>query len=191
MLRRISLESYRKMIDQGLLHSHGRIELHDGVLVKKKPMNPRHASVTRRLVALFQARLPEGWIAIKTDPIELPAESEGDSVVEPEVTIVAGTLDDYQRRHPGPGDVALLVEVTSGSRTPVRDAALERYARARRAVVWIVNLADDRLEIYTGPVGTVVHPEFSSCEIKRVGDVAETTIGGTVIAIPVADIVEE
>jgi len=191
-LQRISLEIYRQMIDLGLLLPTDRIELLDGFLVKKMTKYPRHASVTRLLAALFGARLPVGWIAIKEDPIELPAPLQGDSAPEPDVTIVTGTLRDYKRRHPGPGDVVLVIEVSGSAEMLVRDrAGLERYARAGLPMAWIVNLVDNTVEIYTRPSGMVANPAYGSCEVKGIGDVAEVTIGGTVVAIPVADIVEE
>ena len=190
-LQRISLEIYREMIDLGLILPTDRVELLDGFLVKKMPKYPRHASVTRRLAAFFEARLPRGGITIKEDPIELPAPLEGDSSPEPDVTIVTGTPEDYERRHPGPGDIVLVVEVAGDARMLVRDrAGLERYARAGLPMVWIVNLADDTVEIYTKPSGMVANPEYGACEVKGVGDVAEVTLGGTVVAIAVADIVK-
>ena len=188
-LQRISLEVYRQMNGLGLIDPADRVELLDGFLVKKMPGNPRHASVTRRLARLFEARLPGGWLALKEDTIELPGYPEGDSSPIPDVSIVAGTLDDYDLRHPGPGDIALVVEVASNARMLARDrAGLARYAWAGLPAAWIVDLAGETVEIYSRPSGRVVQPRYGSCEVRRVGDVAGASFGGVLVEVPVDDI---
>lgn len=190
-LQRISLDVYRKMIDHGLILPTDRVELLDGFLVKTMPRNPRHASVTRRIVKLFEARLVEGYLAIKEDPIELAGNPAGDSSPEPDVTIVEGTLEDYEQRHPSPDKIALVVEVAGDARMLARDrAGLSRYAWGGIPSVWIVNLAGRTVEMYSGPTVIAEHAQYAHCAIKGDQDVAETTIGGTVVAIPVADILK-
>src|SRR5258708_6538396 len=82
---RISLEVYRAMGDLGLIRPEDRVELLDGLLVKKMTRGPRQVTVTYRLIKYLDAHLPAGWIVRKEAPIELPAGPAGDSAPEPDV----------------------------------------------------------------------------------------------------------
>ena len=83
-LYRISLEVYRSMGDLGLLFPEDRVELLDGLLVKKMTKKPRHSTVTQRIFMRFIPSLPTGWCARMEQPIELPGGPAGDSAPEPE-----------------------------------------------------------------------------------------------------------
>ena len=65
--------------------------------------------------------------------------------------MVRGDIEDYVARHPGPEDVALVVEVTRGA-TAIQDHALvPTYGAAGIPANWIVNLAFHQVEVYTDP----------------------------------------
>ena len=69
---------------------------------------------------------------------------------EPDVSVVRGDIRDYEDRHPGPEDVALVVEVTRSS--VAKDRALARvYGSGGIPVYWIVNIPRRRLEVYERP----------------------------------------
>ena len=68
-----------------------------------------------------------------------------------------GTIDDYDERHPGPDDIALLVEVADSS-APADDFcvyAANLYGPAGIPACWIVDVRGRRVEVYTaaGPHG--------------------------------------
>ena len=56
--------------------------------------------------------MPAGLALRAAKPVRLPAQ---DSQPEPDRCVVRGTIDDYDERHPGPDDIALLVEVADSS----------------------------------------------------------------------------
>jgi Uma2 family endonuclease len=58
---------------------------------------------------------------------------------------------DYSGRHPGPADVALVVEIADESLLRDRGEKLAIYAAAGIAEYWIVNLLDRTLEVYRKP----------------------------------------
>ena len=62
-----------------------------------------------------------------------------------------GADRDYPQRHPGPGDLLLVVEVADSSLR--RDQGVKKviYAKASIPVYWIVNLIDRRVEVYSEP----------------------------------------
>jgi Uma2 family endonuclease len=189
-LFRISLEIYRTMGEVGLLVPTDRVELLDGLLVKKMTKGPSHTTVTLQLFMRLIASLPAGWFARKEDPIELPAGPAGDSAPEPDIAVVVGAIADYRTRHPGPAEVALVVQVAADSQAVRRDRqGLARYAWAGIPTVWIVNLTNDTVEVSTQPSGPVADPRYGLSEVKKVGEIAEVVIAGVVVGIPVDDIV--
>jgi len=54
-------------------------------------------------------------------------------------------------RHPGPDDIALVVEVADSSLADDRQMATEVYGPAGVPVYWIVNLVHRQVEVYTDP----------------------------------------
>ena len=58
----------------------------------------------------------------------------------------------YRRAHSRPEDVLLIVEVTDSS-LDYDHAKLRFYARAAMTEVWIVDLLDERIEVYRAPRG--------------------------------------
>jgi Uma2 family endonuclease len=66
----------------------------------------------------------------------------------------------YVDRHPGPEDVALVVEVADASLQ--RDRVFKRrlYAQAGIPAYWIINLVEGRVEVYTDPSGPADQPDY-------------------------------
>jgi Uma2 family endonuclease len=146
MLYRISVEEYDRMVAFGVLND-PRVELINGLLVKKVSKNPPHVIATKRLVHLAERIVPPGWHISKEDPVRIPEWDEP----EPDLAIVAGAPEDYQAQHPGPDDIALLVEVAEATLDRDQGEKLFAYAAGGISVYWIVNLVDHRVEVYTQP----------------------------------------
>ena len=72
---------------------------------------------------------------------------------EPDLSVVRGDSDDFTDHHPGPGDVALIVEVADSSLSRDRGEKRDNYGRAGIPAYWIVDLVNRRLEVYAGPAG--------------------------------------
>jgi Uma2 family endonuclease len=70
--------------------------------------------------------VPVGWYVDAQEPI-----TTNDSEPEPDVVIVRGDRRQYRDRHPGPDDVALVVEVSDS--TLQRDRTMKQRMYARRA----------------------------------------------------------
>ncbi len=84
----------------------------------------------------------------------------GDSEPEPDLAVVRGNLDQYEHSHPGPQDVALVIEVADVSLHRDRSIKKRVYARAGIPVYWIVNLQERRIEVYTAPSGPTENPDY-------------------------------
>jgi Uma2 family endonuclease len=147
-LHRITVDEYDRIVRSGALENPSRIELIDGYMVDKMAKSPEHSFSATATHQAFVARLPAGWLARQEQPVRIPAYNEP----EPEVSVIRGTIADYRHRSPGPGDVALLVEVSDSSLGQDRGVKLVAYARDGIPVYWIVNLVDRQVEVYTRPV---------------------------------------
>ncbi len=146
MVYRLSVHEYDRMVSLGVLKD-PRVELINGLLVKKVSKNPAHVIATKRLVQFAERIVPRGWHMSKEDPVRIPEWDEP----EPDLAIVAGVPEDYGAQHPGPEDIALLVVVSETTLDRDQGEKLLAYAARGIAVYWIVNLVDRCVEVYTQP----------------------------------------
>jgi hypothetical protein len=188
-LHRLSLDDYHRMAEHGILTEHHPVVLLDGLLVKKMTRHPPHVTSANRVFMALNALGLEGWHARKEDPISLPGGPDGrDSEPEPDVVLARGSIADYAARHPGPGDIALVVEVADSSLAEDR-AGLARYAWANIPAAWIVNLNERVVEVYTDPTGPTAQPGYRWREVVKPGGEVPVVLGGQPVArVAVADL---
>ncbi len=74
--------------------------------------------------------------------------------------------DDYDRCHPKPEDVYLLIEVSDSTLETDREVKLPAYGRTGIAEVWIVNLIDGTLEVYREPH----YSGYAKTQVLHAGD---------------------
>ena len=99
--------------------------------------------------------------------------------------MVRGDSDDYTDHHPGPEDVALIVEVAESSLSRDRGEKRDNYGRAGIPVYWIVNLVNRQLEVYSNPAAGL----YPAPSILGETDSVELMIAGQVVGqILVADL---
>jgi Uma2 family endonuclease len=146
MIYRVSVDEYDRMCAAGALHD-PRVELIHGLLVRKTRKSPAHVIAAALLRQALHAILPPGWHIAKEDPVRIPDYDEP----EPDLAVIAGALEDYTTTHPGPADIAFLVEVAESSVTHDRQDKLPAYAAGGIATSWIVNLLDRQIEVYSQP----------------------------------------
>jgi Uma2 family endonuclease len=145
--KRLSVDQYDQMVENGILPETNRFELIEGNLVEKMTKRPSHSVVTGLCLDAIEAVLPSGWHTRVEQPVRIPSR---DSEPEPDVTVARGKRTDFLDRHPGPEDVALVVEVTGSS--VAKDRALARtYGGGGIPAYWIVNVPRRRIEVYEGP----------------------------------------
>lgn len=135
------------MAETGVLRPDARVELLDGRIIDMSPMGPFQGGVVKRLSRLFNLQAKGRWIISTQDPVRLDDRSEP----EPDVMLLKPAADDYTSRHPQPGDVFLLIEVSDTSLDYDREEKLPAYGRAGVSEVWIVNLQDETIEVYREP----------------------------------------
>jgi Uma2 family endonuclease len=152
---RLSVSQYHEMIATGILAPDEPVELLEGWLVPKMVRNPPHSTARQLTATALRQILPAGWHVRSQEPITL-----GDSEPEPDVAVVRGDLGRYERSHPGPQDVALIVEVADASVQRDRSIKKRVYARAGIPVYWIINLPERRIEVYTDPAARLEAADY-------------------------------
>jgi Uma2 family endonuclease len=166
-LYRLTVDEYERIA--GLLDD-DRVELIDGFLVKKMVKNPPHVVGCARTVAAVSRF--EGWHARPGEPVRLGRRMEP----EPDVSLARGTIDDYSDHHPGPEDIAMVVEVADT--TLAKDRRRRRtYAAANIPVYWIVNLIDQQVEVYMSPMSGV----YAVSNLYKPGDEVPVVIEGVIV----------
>jgi Uma2 family endonuclease len=153
---RLSVGQYHEMIRSGILTVDDRVELLEGWLVPKMSKNPPHSVATELVAAALRSVVPPGWYVRTQEPLTTKT-----SEPEPDVSVVRGRPRDYVERHPGPEDLAMVLEIADSSIS--RDRGIKRriYARAGVAVYWIVDVTERRVEICTRPTGPAEQPEYA------------------------------
>ncbi len=134
------------MAESGLLDD-PRIELINGLLVKKMTKKPVHVSACELLAGALDFLLPAGWYLREQNPLRIPEYDEP----EPDLVVARGSRGAYTARHPGPEDVALVIEVADTSLSKDRGEKLVAYARGGVPLYWIVNLVQGQIEVYSQP----------------------------------------
>jgi hypothetical protein len=179
-LARLSVEQYEAMIASGAFSKNDRFELIEGTLVAKMTKKPSHSTGSELCAEAVRPLLPAGWHLRIEKPVRIPGR---DSMPEPDLSIARGAIRDYQKRDPGPEDVALVGEISDA--TVRADRALAAtYIGGGIPVYWLLNIPDRQLEVYTaGAQESVILGE---------NDAVDLVIAGHVVGrIPVADLLPE
>ncbi len=144
---RFTRAQYEQMIEAGIFGEDDRVELIEGDIRPMSPQNSAHrAAVTLANYALM-AVCPDD-VHIRTQgPIALGDVSEP----EPDVTIVRGNPRDFSEHHPGPNEIALIIEVADSSLEHDWETKRRLYARHGIPEYWIVNLRDEQVEVFQTP----------------------------------------
>jgi len=102
----------------------------------------RHVGITEPPLAIG---VGAGWDVREAKPLDTGRRS----LLEPDVSVVAGSIRDFARAHPK--TAALVVEISESTLRKDRTIKAHLYAQAGLADYWIVNLVDRQLEVHRNP----------------------------------------
>src|SRR5262245_47128653 len=88
-VRRWTRAEYDRLIDLGAFQPDDKIELIGGELMVAEPQSAEHYTAIRKTARALEAAFGRGWDVRVEGPIALDDESEP----EPDVAVVAGSLD--------------------------------------------------------------------------------------------------
>jgi Uma2 family endonuclease len=171
---RLTVERYERMVAAGIFSAKEPIFLWKGRLVEKMTKGPDHVNAQVELLTLLFRLVLAEWHVRQEQPVAL-----GDgSVPEPDVSVIRGGRRDYLSRHPGPGDVTLIVEVADSSLPMDAGEVLETYAANAIPIYWIVNIPRRRIEVYTEPSGPAESPTYRASRFYLLGEEAPVVLDG-------------
>lgn len=182
--RRFKRVEYDRMIECEIFAPDDRIELIGGLLICKEPQDPSHANGARRVAAVLRRAFGPAFVIEPGSPIALDDESEP----EPDVSVVPGTLEDYDSEHPS--RPVLVVEVSLSRLGFDRRRKGSLYARARLPEYWILNLVDRVLEVHRTPRRSRSARygwRYADVQTLRAGD-AVTPVSAPTASVLVADL---
>ncbi len=142
--RLITVEEFDRMLDRGILDPDERLELIEGRLVRREPMNPPHASIVARLTKRLERGLGNRVLLWP----QLPIVAAERSKPFPDLSLVRMQDDYYGTRLPVPDDILAVVEVSDTRLRTDRGEKLRLYARVGIAEYWIVDVKKKTVEIY-------------------------------------------
>ena len=176
LIHRFDIATYHRLISDGILREDDRVELIDGRLVDMTPIGSRHAAVVKRLNSLFTRKVQGLAIVGVQDPIQLIQEQ---SEPEPDITLLKFREDFYSSDLPKGEDVLLVIEVADTSLDYDKDTKINMYAQAKIQEVWIVNLLENCIEVYSSPSSsgyecTITVREGQSVSPKEFPDISLT-----------------
>jgi Uma2 family endonuclease len=179
-LYRLTVEQYEAMVESGAFKASDRLHLINGYLVAKMTQNPPHVVADELCGGVLMRLIPPGWHVLAGKPIRLPGR---DSEPEPDRCVVRGTIRDFEDRHPGPDDIAMIVEVADSSLAEDREMGTAVYGPCAVPIYWIVNLVHRQVEVYSdpGPQGYRARVDFP------VGEVVPVVIDGAHVGQVVVD----
>ena len=183
-IARFSVARYQRMIETGILTAEDKVELLENYVVLKMPRNPPHDGTIDLLKAAIPGLIPSGWLLRIQQTLVL-----SDSQPEPDFAVVRGGPRTFLTRHPGGGDAVLVIEVADSSLLRDQRDKTRIYARAGISCYWIVNLVDQRLEVYTQPSGPTSAPAYGAFQTFQPGDVVSLFLDGNLVGtVPFADL---
>ena len=147
LTRKFSIEQYHKMGEANIFHPEERLELIKGRIVEMSPLGLKHIATVNRLTNLLSRQLLDKALISVQNSIQLGDDSEP----QPDL-VVAKFRDDFYANKPiQPRDIYLLIEVSDSTIKYDREVKIPLYAENKIEEVWLVNLNDNILEIYTKP----------------------------------------
>jgi Uma2 family endonuclease len=180
---RLTVDQYERMGETGILTEDDKVELLNGLLVRKMTKGEPHSAACTETRHAIEKLIPPGWYLRIESPVRIPMFDEP----EPDLAIVRGSARHYARlkRPPEPAEVTLVIEVADSSLQRDRTDKLTAYAQGGIPTYWIINLVDGQVEVYTRPEGS----RYDHCEVLGPGQDVAVLVDGVVVGqIAVADL---
>ena len=149
--RRWARAEYYQMAEMGFFKNQ-RVELIAGEVVAMAAMNSPHRTSIVKTDRLLQRIFDEHFFIIVQCPISIGETSDP----EPDLAVIAGSVDDFLDTNPT--TAALIVEVADTSLSYDRKHKGSLYASAGVPDYWIINLKRRRLEVRRRPLADDAEP---------------------------------
>jgi len=145
--RPITAHEFFRMAEADIFGPNERLELLEGEIIVKPPVNPPHFGSVARLNRLLVMRLGERAIVVPQSFIVL---SKYDAPA-PDFSILLPRDDFYSSARAAAPDIYALIECADSSLSYDRGKKLRVYAQCGVAEYWIVNIRGRQIEIHRNP----------------------------------------
>ena len=142
-----TVEQYEAMVAAGVLGDEDRVELLFGKIVEQMPIGTRHSFCVQELAYFMIRRFGVRFVGRQEQPVLLL----GHSVPEPDYVLATLHPHRYANSKPGAEDIQLVVEVADATLGRDQTSKARLYGQAGINEYWIINLIDNRIEVYTEP----------------------------------------
>lgn len=147
LTKKFTIDNYEKMIDRGIFTPQDNLELINGEVIEMSPIGIKHATTVLRLTNVFPLLFQNKALVSVQNSIILNDYSQP----EPDLVLLKKRDDFYEQKRPTSEDIFLLIEVSDSSLKYDREIKLPLYAENNISEVWIFNLNDDVIEVYSQP----------------------------------------
>lgn len=186
---RFTVEQYEQLMRAGFLIEGSPIELLDGQLYWKDRRDQGSPDMTvgkRHIVAvtwiyawLLKASEGHGCFPFCQQPVRLTSSD----APEPDASLIRGSMQQFEELM-GPEDVLLAAEVADSSLDRDLGDKYQLYSSVGIPIYWVINLADDTLEVWEHPdpvareyrQRTLLHKGESVSLTLPDGTIASTTV---------------
>lgn len=177
-VRRFTIAEYHRLIDAGIIGEDERVELLEGVIVRMSPQNEPGARAIVFLTRHLNRSLSDEYQVRPQIPVTLPS---SESEPEPDLAVVRAA--DAQSRTEHPQKALLAIEVSLSSLRFDRKVKARVYARAGISEYWIVNVEEQRVEVFRDP-DPMAGAYRTTSTVARPETLESTAIPG--LSVPVA-----
>lgn len=147
---KLTVTDYYKMIEHGILLENPREEIIDGALYRMPPASALRAALQSKLNEIFYRRSDDTFSRVFINcPITLDEYNEP----IPDFCFLKKDKKEFWQRHPKPDEVDFIVETSDKTLDFDRNVKIPLYALACIPEVWIINLIQDEIEMYSQPNG--------------------------------------
>ncbi len=149
---RFKVKDLEKMYEAGILKPDEKVELIDGEVIKLSPIGFKHAVVVDNLTEIFTKILLENKNLedVYSLRVQNPIFLSQENLPEPDLTVVKKEFR-KEKQHPNPKYIKLIIEVADTTIEKDREVKLPLYAKYKIGEVWIVDLNENQIEVYTNP----------------------------------------
>ena len=144
---RFDVEDFYKMMEAGILPEDNTTEIIDGELIKIMPSGSRHSGIVNKLNRILGLYTGETKIISVQNPVRLNRHYEP----QPDIAVLEFREDFYTESHPIPSEILLLIEVSDSTLAFDKKKKVGYYAEAEIPEVWLVNLVEDVIQVFTQP----------------------------------------
>jgi Uma2 family endonuclease len=145
--RIITVEEYHRMAEVGLLNEDSRVELIEGEIIDMAPIGTGHGGTVMQLDQLLQDAARGHAYVLAQLVVRLSDISEP----QPDFALVKPRADFYKKKHPGPADTFLIIEVSESSLRYDLQVKAPLYARHGIPEYWIIDMKGRRVRFFRSP----------------------------------------